>query len=119
MRHASQIVGKRLGKSSIIVASSHRCSAPVARHRLVDRARHDVARREVGERMHVGHERDAVGVAEHRALAAQRFREQRARHRRVVQRGGMELHELEIGARDAGLERERDTVAGREGAGWS
>ena len=85
-----------------------------ARHRLVDRARDDVARREVGERMHVGHERDAVVVAEHRALAAQRLREERARHRRMVQRGRVELDELEVGARDAGLQRQRDAVAGRQ-----
>ena len=62
----------------------------------------------------LGHERDAVGVAEHRAFAAQRLGEQRARHRRVVQRGRVELHELEVGARDARLQRERDTVAGRK-----
>ena len=83
-------------------------------HALVDRARDDVARREVGERVDAGHERDAVAVAEHRALAAQCFREERSRHRRVVQRGRVELHELEVGARDAGAQRERDAVAGRQ-----
>ena len=114
VRHASQIVGKRLGKSSIIVASSHRWSAPVAAIVLVDRAGDDVARREVGERVHAGHERDALAVAQHAPFAAQRLGEQRPRHRRVVQRGRMELHELEVGARDAGLQRERDAVAGRQ-----
>ncbi len=69
-------------------------------HALVDRTRDDVARREVGERVHAGHERDTVAVAEHRALAAQRLREERPRHRRMVQRRRVELHELEIGARD-------------------
>ena len=53
-------------------------------------------------------------VAQDRALAAQRLREQRARHRRVVQRGGVELHELEVGDRDAGPQRHRDAVAGGE-----
>ena len=70
-------------------------------HALVDRTRDDVARREVGERVDTGHERDAVAVAEHGTLAAQRLREERPRHRRVVQRGRVELDELEIGARDA------------------
>ena len=106
--------GSGAAKSSIIVASSHRCSAPRRCHPSVDRARDDVARREVGERVHAGHERDAVVVAEDRALAAQRLREQRPRHRRVVQRRRVELHELEVGARDAGLQRQRDTVAGRQ-----
>ena len=53
-------------------------------------------------------------VAQDRALAAQRLREQRPRHRRVVQRGRVELHELEVGARDAGPQRHRDAVAGRQ-----
>ena len=88
-------------------------------HPFVDRARHDVARREIGERMQPGHERDAVDVAQHRAFAAQRLREQRPRHQRRVQRGRVELDELEVGARDAGLQRERDPVAGRERRDWS
>ena len=77
--------------------------------------RDDVAWREVGERVLVGHERDALLVAQDRAFAAQRLREQRARHRRVVQRGRVELHELEVGDRDAGSQRHRDAVAGRQG----
>ena len=79
-----------------------------------DRRGDDVARREVGERVLVGHERDAVLVAQDRALAAQRLGEQRPRHRRVVQRGRVELHELEVGDRDAGAQRHRDAVAGRQ-----
>ena len=64
--------------------------------------------------MHAGHERRAVVVAQDRAFAAQGLRQQRPRHRRVVQRGRVELDELEVGARDAGLQRERDAVAGRQ-----
>ena len=75
-------------------------------------ARHHVARREIAERVLPRHERFAVVVAQDRALSAQRFGEQRARHRRVMQRGGVELHELEIGNRDAGAQRHRDAVAG-------
>ena len=32
----------------------------------------------------------------------------------MVQRRGVELDELEVGARDAGLQRQRDSVAGRQ-----
>ena len=39
-------------------------------HPEMDRARDDITGREVGERMHVGHERNAVEVAEHRTLTA-------------------------------------------------
>ena len=79
-----------------------------------DRLGHHVARREVGEGVLAAHERRALLVAQDRALAAQRLREQRARHRRMVQRGRVELHELEVGDRDAGAHRHRDAVAGRQ-----
>ena len=39
-------------------------------------------------------------VTEHGTFAAERLGEQRTRHRRVMQRGRVELHELEVGARD-------------------
>ena len=77
-----------------------------------DRTGDDVAWREVTEGVLGGHERLALVVAQDRAFAAQRFREQGARHRRMVQRRGVELHELEIGDRDTGSERHRDAVAG-------
>ena len=56
----AQIVGKRARE-----VVDHRGVEPEVvgagrAHALVDRARDDVARREVGERVHVGHERDAV-----------------------------------------------------------
>ena len=81
-----------------------------------DRAGDDVTRREVGQRMLVDHERDAVFVAQHRAVAAQRLGEQRPRHARMVQRGGVELHELDVGHRDAGAQRHPDAVAGGDRA---
>ena len=83
-------------------------------HRLVDRARHDIARREIGQRVDAGHEREPVGVTQHRALAAQRLRKERTRHRRMVQRSRVELDELEVRARDARLQRQRDAVTGRQ-----
>ena len=85
-----------------------------ARHPLVDRARDDVARREIAERMLVDHERDAGVVTQDGAFAAQRLGQQRPGHRRIVQRRRVELDELEIGAGDARLQREGDAVAGRE-----
>ena len=83
-------------------------------HALVDGARDDIAGREIRQWVHAGHERDTVAVAQHRALAPQRLREERSGHRRVVQRRRMELDEFEIGARDPGAERERDAVTGRQ-----
>ena len=83
-------------------------------HALVHRARHDVAGREVGERMQPGHERRALDVAQDRTFAAQRLGQQRARHQRGVQRRGVELDELEVGARDTGLQRERHAVTRRQ-----
>ncbi len=80
-----------------------------------DRPRHDISRREIGERMFAGHERDTVLVAQDRALTPQRLGEQRPRHHRMVERGRMELHELEIGDRGTGTHRHRDPVAGRQG----
>ena len=80
-----------------------------------DRLGHDVTGREVGQRVLVGHERHAAFVAQDRALAPQRLGEERARHRRVVQRGGVELHELEVGDRGAGAHGHGDAVAGGEG----
>ena len=79
-----------------------------------DRASDDVAGREVAERVLVRHERTASLVAQHRAFAAQRLGEQRPRHRRVVQRRGVELHELHVGDGNAGPKRHRDAISGRE-----
>ncbi len=76
---------------------------------------HHVARREVGERVLVGHEGVPGVVAQDRALAAQRLRQKRPRHRRVVQCGGVELHELEVGDRGARAHGHGDAVAGGEG----
>src|SRR5439155_14021417 len=56
-----------------------------------DRARDNVARREVGERVLRGHERFTVVVAQDRALTTQGFREQRTRHRGMVERRRVEL----------------------------
>ena len=83
-------------------------------HALVDRTRDDVAGCQIGQWVHAGHERHAIAVAQDRTLAAQRLGDQRPRHQGGVERGGVELDELEISARDAGLQRERDAVTRRE-----
>ena len=48
-------------------------------------------------------------------MAAQGLGEERARHGRVMQRGGVELHELDIGRGHAGAQRHGHAVAGRLG----
>ena len=76
---------------------------------LVDRARDLVAGRQLV------HEPLAVGVHQQRALAAHRLRDQEAVElaRRARERGGMELHELEVGERGAGLVGEQQAGADR------
>ena len=54
----------------------------------------------------------AVGVAEQRPVAAQRLGQQRPGHGRMVQRGRMELEELDVGHRHAGPQGHGDAVAG-------
>ena len=58
-----------LGEVGIAVASSHMWSRPRSMQRRVIARADDVARREVGERVLLGHEREAVVVAQDRALA--------------------------------------------------
>ena len=78
-----------------------------------DRARHDVARRELGERdARLTMKRSPLRVDEHRAFAAHRLGDQRERVLRRVERGRMELHELHVGQRHAGAMRDREAVAG-------
>ena len=77
-----------------------------------DRPGHHVAGCEVGERVLLRHEREAIVVAQDRAFAAQRLRQQQTRARRVVEGSWVELHELHIGHCDAGPKGHRDAVAG-------
>ena len=92
---AAATLGKR-------ARSTERMSRPTAavplRSQLrLDRERDLVARRELVD------EALAVGVEQRRALAADRLGDQEAVARAVAaQRGGVELHELEVGQRGAG-----------------
>ena len=77
---------------------------------LVDRAAHHVARREVLDRGRVAlHEALAVLVANDRALAARRLRQQ---HAELVQARRVELEHLHVLERDAAPQHDRRPVAG-------
>ena len=82
------------------------------REMLDDAAAHDVARRELGERMTPLHEAPARLVDEVRALAAHGLADERAPRAGHVERRRMELHELEVRHRGARAPRHRDPVAG-------
>ena len=112
---AAQIVGNREGKSSIDGGVEPEVVETPLDQAAGDGPGHDVAGREVGQGVVTGHEGHALVVAQQRALAPQRLRQQRARHGRVVQRGGVELHELDVGHRGPGGQRHGHAVAGRQG----
>ena len=88
-------------------------------HLEVDRARDDVARRQLGPRIVRRHEPPALGHArsgdrqlQQRALAAQRLGDEEAALLRVVQAGRVELDELHVADAAAGTPCHRDAVAG-------
>ena len=74
-----------------------------------DRPAHEVPRQQLVD------ETVAGSVAQHRAVAAKRLGDERARHGRVMERRRVELHELDVGDRDSGAKRHGDPVAGRLG----
>ena len=77
-----------------------------------DAAGDDVARREIAVGMVPVHERFAADVDQPRAFAAQRLGDQKSRSIRLLERGRMELHELQIGDARARVVGESDAVAG-------
>ena len=103
------------------VAAEHASVEPDVRGALLahaphDRLGHDVAGREVGERVLVGHEAHAAAVEENRPLAAHRLRDERLLplgERAEPHDRRMELDELHVGDVRPGPERERHAVAGR------
>ena len=87
-------------------------------HPSDDRARHDVARRQVGERVLALHEALPRRVDEEGALAAHRLGDERLLAARALaepEHGRVELHELEVGEHGTGAERRGHAVAGRDG----
>src|SRR5438094_368666 len=81
-------------------------------HLVVDGARDDVARRELGARVVALHEHLAVGPTEHRPLAAQRLGHEEGLRLGVIEAGRVELEELHVGDRRAGAVGHGDAVAG-------
>ena len=79
-----------------------------------DAARDDIARRQIAVGVIPRHERLAPRVDEPRPFAAKRFGEEKPRRARAVERGRMELHELEIRHPRPRMIGERHAVAGRD-----
>ena len=74
---------------------------------------HPVARCKVSVRIGISHEPDAGLVDEHRTLPPERLGQQEAGRPVDRQRGGVELHELQVGHARAGAVRDGDSVARR------
>ncbi len=85
---------------------------PVALHLEVDRAGHDVARRQLGPRIMRRHEAGAIGQQQTPALATHRLGNQEVLGLRVVQAGRVELDELHVLHPAAGPPGGGDAVAG-------
>ena len=105
---ASAMLGKR-ARSTGPQVQAHRPRALLAQP-LLDGQRHLVARRQLV------HEPLAAGVQQQRALAAHRLGDQEAVARAVAdQRGGVELHELQVGQAGARRVGQRQPDADRAG----
>jgi len=89
--------------------------APARRLRTMHDAGHDVARREIAERMRRFHDAPSAVVDQVRPGAAHGFGDERQRIRRDVECRGMELHRRELRAARAGGERHRQAIASRHG----
>ena len=104
------MTGKRASNRAPIAArASRKTRRPSARARR-DRAGDDVARRELGAG-NPGHEASAGLVDEDRALAAHRLADERHRTVAAIERGRVELHELQVGEDRAGAGRKREPLA--------
>ncbi len=102
---AALMVGKRSAKESRPVASSQRWSTDCSSMRRV------MARDTSSRGRQLVDEALTPGVAQQGTVAPQGLRQQRPRHRRVVQGGGVELHELDVGHRGAGPQGHGHAVA--------
>ena len=79
-----------------------------------DAARDDIARRQIAIRVIPRHERLAARVDEPRPFAAKRLGEEKSRRAWAIERGRVELHELEIRHARSRMIGERDAVTGRD-----
>ena len=84
-----------------------------SRHLEVYAATDNVARRKLGSLIITRHEAFAVDVEQVTAFAAQRFRDQKARRIRHIERRRVKLNELQISHHRAGAIRHRHAVTGR------
>ena len=84
-------------------------------HAADDRLGHDVARRQFGPRIVVGHEALAVLVAQVRPFAADRLADEVAARAGDVEHGRVELHELHVAQLGPGAVGGRHAVAGGDG----
>ncbi|GIW72245.1 MAG: hypothetical protein KatS3mg102_1787 [Planctomycetota bacterium] len=82
-------------------------------HAPHDRAGDDVAGRQLGQRMDLGHEAAALAVHQPPALAPHRLGDQRAASARDIERRRVELDELQVGQHRPGAQGHRHPVAGR------
>ena len=91
-------VGEALLQERAPLLADVEAAVGVARalHLAVDRARHDVARRERAARVVLLHERMPLPVHEHRPFAAHGLADEEALGLRVVEAGGVELDELHV-----------------------
>ena len=89
--------------------------AAVAAHRLRDGFGDDAAGGELGVGVDAGHEAVAAGVEQDRALAAEGFGNEEGGAVAGDERGGVELHELDVADDRAGAEREAESVGGGAG----
>jgi len=101
--HGREFVGEACAQRLPCVEE---CAAP-GRDLGEHAAGHDVARRELGERMTRQHETLAIGVDQRRPFAAQRLRRQRCRIAADHDGGGVKLHEFRIGDHGAGARGDR------------
>ena len=100
------MVGNRASKETSPVASSHRFSTPCGRHPFGHGPADHVPRGQLVD------EALALGVAEEGAVPPQGLGEQGAGHGRVMQGGGVELHELDVGHRHTGPQGHGQAVGG-------
>ena len=103
----------RRNRAPLCVMSRKTQSRPWLLHLVVDGAGDDVARRQFGARIVLGHEARAVGQAQDAAFAAHRLGDQERLGVRVIEAGRMELDELHVGDAAAGAPGHGDAVAGR------
>ena len=83
-------------------------------HLAVNRARHDVARRERFQRMNAVHEFRAVEIFQNAAFAAHGFGNQKRFRFRMIQTRRMKLHEFHVRDARARAIRHRHAVARRD-----